>query len=960
MTSPLDIRLLGPFEVVADGHPASVSGSKRDALLALLALRQGRVVTVDALVDALWGEHLPSAPRNAVQHHVARLRAALGKDAIVAAPDGYALGDATVDTLQFEELLAEARAALREGDARRGADAVASALGLWRGAPLHGLTDTPWFEAEAQRLEALRVDTLEEQFEAALALGQHREIVPALRRAVDESAFRERLWGQLMLALYRSGRQADALEAFQEARRVLSDELGLDPGPELRRLQEAILAQDPAIAAVEVPATRRGNLPAPATSFVGRERELALVLELLAEHRLVTLSGLPGVGKTRLALEAVRSLDGAIRDGAWLVELARAESEHDVVRLIAQSLDARGPNPLARVVARLRDGDAILVLDACEHVTAAARGIVTELLAECAAVRILATSREVLHVDGEVRVPVDPLPLPDHDETSSPAVELFVARARAARPGFTLTPDTAPIVAAISRRTDGLPLAIELAAARVGVLGLAELLALVERRLSMLGGRPATDAERVALRSLVEWSYDLLHADEKTLLHQLAVHRGGASLASLVALGATYGLDDATVTYLLAALVDKSVVSVGFPGGEARYDVLDTIREYAVEQLAASGGLDAARKAHAEYFASLAGDAHDGLRRAEWRDWLRRLEAENENLWAALGYAREAGNPEIAGRLGASLGMYFLFAERVSEGRRFLELAGVAVAEDAPLALQLELTAYLVYFAIEEGDLAAAADLGEHMLKRAAGDTDPPSRALLQTSLALAHAQARNAERAAALAEEAYDVAAAGGDPWSAAVVGLMRAQVAAHAGDSSLVATMAAEAYGHAAAIGYDIFMVPAALLEAWVIEQTEGPAAAERMYSRAVELGKATGLADHALFALVRLGRCALAAGDVEQAEERFRRALAGAESGATEWVGAYARVELGRVRAAAGDVAAAARLYRQVVDWSAAPRPHQPRETLFVALAGDPAAVAALGLTELGEATATLTLQ
>ena len=282
MQELLEIRLLGPFEVLARGTIADVGGSKRQALLAMLALRQGRMVDVDALVDGLWGEELPAAPRNALHHHIARLRAALGEESIVGSPDGYALKGAHVDAVRFEELLAETRSALREGDILAAADAIASALALWRGSALQGLAGTAWFSAEARRLETLRVDALEEDFETRLALGEHRELIPALRSALTDNPFRERLWGQLMLALYRSGRQAEALETFQEARRVLADELGLEPGPELRRLQEAILAHDPAIAAVPLARRRRGNLPAPSTSFVGREDELGQVAGLSA------------------------------------------------------------------------------------------------------------------------------------------------------------------------------------------------------------------------------------------------------------------------------------------------------------------------------------------------------------------------------------------------------------------------------------------------------------------------------------------------------------------------------------------------------------------------------------------------------------------------------------------------------------------------------------------------------
>ncbi|MGZ4411667.1 MAG: BTAD domain-containing putative transcriptional regulator, partial [Gaiellaceae bacterium] len=548
MQKPLEIRLLGPFEVIAGGTPADVGGSKRQALLAMLALRQGRVVGVDDLVDGLWGEELPAAPRNALHHHIARLRAALGESSIAGSTDGYALEDARVDAVRFEELLAETRGALRDGDVSSAADAVELALVLWRGPALQGLTGTAWFSAEARRLDALRLDALEEQFETALALGENRELIAPLRSALADDPFRERLWGQLMLALYRSGRQAEALETFQEARRVLDEELGLEPGPGLRQLQESILAHDPAIAAVPVGRRRRGNLPAPSTSFVGREEELDQVAKLLREHRLVTLTGPPGVGKSRLALETARSLEGEFPEGVWVVAFARAGGADDGVRLLASALDARGSDPLARVASRLRHGSVLLVLDACEHVLGEAARIASTLLAECPGLRMLATSRETLHVASEVRVPVAPL--------GGAAVELFLERARAARPGFEPDAGDAALAVEIGRRLEGLPLAIELAAARLNVLGLAELASMLDGRATLLRDSPAGDPTRTALETLVDWSYDLLHGDEKTVVQQLAVHRGGASLASLAAAAAGHGLNEATVAYLVSALVD--------------------------------------------------------------------------------------------------------------------------------------------------------------------------------------------------------------------------------------------------------------------------------------------------------------------------------------------------------------------------------------------------------------------
>jgi predicted ATPase/DNA-binding SARP family transcriptional activator len=951
-TPSLKIRLLGPFEVVAGRGPLDVSGSKRHRLLALLALRRGRVLGVDELIDALWGEALPAAPRNALQHHVARLRAVLGQETIAASDDGYALTDATVDALRFEELLGEARVALREGDPAAAADSIAQALGLWRGPALHGLANTTWFSGEARRLEALRVDALEEQFEAALALGEHREIVSGLRAAVEENPFRERLWGQLMLALYRSGRQADALESFQGARRVLGKELGLEPGPELRRLQEAILAHDPLIAPV-LDAPRRGNLPRAPTSFVDREEELAQVIELLREHRLVTLTGPPGVGKSRLALEVGRALEGEIADGIWRVDLARAAGAADVAGLVARTVGARGADPLERVIARLRASDAMLLLDGCRSVVDEAARIASTVLSECPDVRVLATSRELLHVPGGARVHLEPLAVPDRAATESdewPALQLFLARAHAARPGFDLTPEAAPLAAEITRRVDGLPLAIELVAARVSVLGLAELLSIVERRLALRHDRPASDPARTALQDLVEWSYDLLHSDEQTLLHQLAVHRGGASFESLLTAAERHGLDEPTATYLLGALVDKSIVSVSFPDGEARYDLLDTVRDYVIEQLAESGVLAAAQKAHADYFATLADAARTGLRSPEWLSWMKRLEREHDNFWAALAYARDTPDPLVRARLGAGLGWYFGTAERVSEGRAFIE-AALAAADDVPLPLRVELLAYLCYLATEEEDLEAAVEAGEQGVALASSSEVPWETAMVQLAYAFASARAGPHERAVALAEEARRGFEKLGDRWGEGSSALTGALGAIGLGDIPTAAALTAEAVRlHE---DYDVGAIPATLLEAWLAERQEDAKAAAAAYRRALERSERAGFAEHASFALTALGAIAFADGDLSGAEAEYRRAWALADSASASWLVAQAKAKLAQVLAAGGDAEGAERLYRGVIAWSEEPRRHTAREALFIALAGSPLTAALLGLAELAEA-------
>jgi predicted ATPase/DNA-binding SARP family transcriptional activator len=963
MSASLEIRLLGPFKVFVGGRPAEVAGPKRHALLALLALRGGRMVPVEVLVDALWGAEVPVAPRNAVQHHVSRLRAALGAESIAAAPDGYALAGATVDALRFEELLATARNAVRAGDAGQAAELVARALALWRGRPLQGLPDSPWVGAEAARLEALRTDALEEQFEAVLALGKHTEVVGRIRRVLEEHPYRERLWGQLMLALYRCGRQAEALEAFGQARRVVAQELGVEPGPGLQRLQAAILAHDPALASVPVVVAPRGRLPAPVTSLVGRQQALAEAVELVGGHRLVTLVGPPGVGKSRLALAAARTVEHDFAGGVWFVELARAGRPADVARVVARTLDARGPtpsrDPMGRVVQFLRRANVLLVLDGCEPVIDEAARVAAEVLAECPEVRVLATSREVLHLEGEARLVVPPLAVPAagvdaRELAGSESVRLFLERARAARPGLPLTEDRLALAAEICRRLDGLPLAIELAAARVSVLGLREILSALEsRRPLFVDARDRRALPQRYLRTVVAWSHDLLHADEKTLLHQLAVFRGGAPLSAVVATAARGQIDAARVTQLLGALVDKSILTASFPDGGGRYDLLDTVREYAVEQLAKAGSLGAAQLAHAEYFATVADAARTELRGPNWLACTKRLELEHDNLWAALAYAREAPDPAIAVRLGAGLGWYFALAERVSEGRSFLKAALGAASADAPVGKRIELLAWLCYLATEELDLDAAIDAGERGLAVATTGPAAAESALVRGTLSLALALSGDHERAAALAEKARAGYGAAGDHWGVAASSLVRAQGAVHAGEISTVATMTAEIVRHSEAIGYDAFEVPAMLLEAWVAERRDEPVAAEDAYRRALELAGRIGFADHASFALAQLGSNALERGDTRQAEELFRQALATAEAALTSWLAAHARVQLARVLEAAGDADIPEMLYGAVVEWSQTPRPRQVRESLFVVLAGSPGAAALRGLARLAAA-------
>jgi predicted ATPase/DNA-binding SARP family transcriptional activator len=614
----MEIALLGPLVVTRGGRPLELGGGQPKLLLVLLSLEPGRVVGVERLVDAIWGERLPAEPVNALQVVASRLRRALGPDQVVVSrPPGYllALEPERVDAVRFERLTVEAHAAMATGQTERAAGLLRVALGLWRGEALADFPGVAVARAAAVRLEELRLAALEERIEAELALGRQAQMVGELQALVEREPLRERLHAQLMRALYATGRQADALAAYRRARAVLAERAGLDPGPELRELERAILGQDPELLTGEGPAllgpTAHGpgassraapgptvaapapaNLRAPLTSFVGREEEIAGVRALLHRGRLVTLTGPGGVGKTRLAVEVATRLvaeGGAGRDGAWLADLAplREAALLPGVVLEAVSPGEELTRPAAppsgggtadagaagRLLRALSDRHLLLVLDNCEHLVEAVADLAETILAACPGVRILTTSREALRVPGETRLSVPTLPVPpeglgDPEELLGyGAARLFVERARAVAPSFAA--DAAEMqtvvraVAEVCRRLDGLPLAIELAAVRVNALPLAELAARLGDRFRLLttGARTALPRHQT-LRAVVGWSWELLAPAEQTALRRLAVFTGGCTLAAAECVCAERGLAAEEVAATLAGLVEKSLLAV--------------------------------------------------------------------------------------------------------------------------------------------------------------------------------------------------------------------------------------------------------------------------------------------------------------------------------------------------------------------------------------------------------------
>ncbi|MFD0902438.1 BTAD domain-containing putative transcriptional regulator [Actinomadura sediminis] len=631
------VGILGPLAVTDGGARVPVGGARLRVLVTRLALEPGRTVTNEALVRAVWPDGGPGDPGHALQALVSRLRRCLPDGRVRSAPGGYVLDvpKDDVDAHRFERLAREGARALRDGDHARAAKALAEALALWRGDPLADAADAPFAAAGAVRVRELRLAATEDRVAAELAAGADPGGLAAeLEALAARHPLRERVRALLIEALHRAGRSAEALAVYEEFRRVLADELGTDPGDGLRAAYLDVL---------RVPRTRpRGNLRAPATGFVGREDECAWIARRLWDGRLVTLVGTGGAGKTRLATTVGERLAERFPGGVWLVELAAVaagDGARDGVRAAAAAaLGVRGPERLAEALAGV---ESLLVLDNCEHVLDAAASLAGELLGACPGLRVLATSRERLGVDGEALCPVPPL-----DEPA--AVRLFAERAAAARPGFTAD-DAA--VGAVCRRLDGLPLAIELAAARLRAMTLDQLAHRLDRRFRVLGGdrRPARHR---TLRAVVAWSWDLLDERERRVAERLAVFAGTiAPEAAHRVAGAE--LED------LDALVDRSLLQA-VEGTEPRFRMLETIREYGRERLAERGGLDGARAAHLAYFLELAERAEPHLCRAEQLDWLPLLTAEQENLLAALHTAEADGDAGSAVRLAAALAVFWM------------------------------------------------------------------------------------------------------------------------------------------------------------------------------------------------------------------------------------------------------------------------------------------------------------
>lgn len=820
----LRFGLLGRLEVTAGGRPVELLGTKPKALLVILLASANRVVPTDRLIDDLWsGAPTPGATAT-LQGYVSELRKALAEAAGAPAPiltrrPGYLISvePDQVDLLQFERLIAQAQDRAGKSFDEIGAH-LREALSLWRGPALEEFTDEPFARPVAARLEEARLWALQERVEIDLTSGCHGELVTELDDLIARHPMCERLWGQRMLALYRCGRQAEALRTYQDLRHLLGEELGIEPSPALQRLEGAILVQDlalelrqPAAAAVpppppapaaapEPPAEPIPTLPVPLTGFVGRKQELQTVRALLAGTRLLSLIGSGGSGKTRLALHLAAEERHRFAGGARFVDLSALSDPAGVPGAVGVALGLLGRGDLQSVCDRLADLELLLVLDNCEQVVDACAELVEAVLTRCPGVRVVVTSQEALQIGGETVWRVPSLGLPHPDPTAdgrsildAEAVQLFLQRASSAQPGF--APDEAALVdiARICRRLDGIPLAIELAAALVAILPVDDIVRRLDDRFALLtrGSRRSEPRQRT-LKAAVDWSYELLGGSQREMFNALSVFVGSFTLdAAEAAAGPRAGFFDD-----FSALVSKSlVVTLAGAGRPQRYRLLETMRHYGLERLGESGQEAAVRHRHAAFYMAFAEAADEKLHGSNAADWSSHLVRELPNLRAALDWSFSSGQLETGVRLAGALKWWFFGRMgQLDQARAWLEAALERRDELSPALVLKTLTATMTV-ATSQGDYHLASKAGDEAVTLAEELDDRAELAFALLARGGAAVYEGNSTRALECLGRALSLCQDHGDRWGRAWVLTFWAIQSRHAGDHHAARAPLAEA---------------------------------------------------------------------------------------------------------------------------------------------------------------------
>jgi predicted ATPase/DNA-binding SARP family transcriptional activator len=927
----LTLAVLGPVELRRDGTVLPVPTGKATELLIRLALDAGAPVSTDRLVDELWdGTALPTH-RNTLQSKVSKLRAAFGDAAaLTVSPAGYTLevDRSAIDVFSVARLAKHASGRLALGDPEAAAELCGQALGMFRGdVVLPDAGDGDWLGPHRARLDEVRIGLLEDQLEARLRLGEGSSLIGELEAALARNPLRERLWELLVTALYRAGRQGEALAAYQRVRTTLADELGLDPGPRLQRLEQQVLAQAPDLDAVRpapTPAAPAGNLPSLAAELVGREAELAAVRRLLAERRLVEVVGPGGVGKTSLAVEVGRRLardpDGPA-GGVWLVRLESASTDGRVLDAVIAAMDVPGGE--GALLERLRSLDCVLVLDNCEHVLGAVSSLAVRCLDAAPGLRVLATSQVPLSVDGEAVFELGPLPLPD-------AVELFRRRTAVHRP--THSPDGEstedPVVLDLCRALDGLPLAIELAAARTRTLSPQDIARRLDDRFAVLSDPASSRPERLrSLRSTIRWSYDLLFPDDQRGLWALSTFAGGASLPAVECVLDALDVPPATAMDVVTRLASRSLVIVAYPpetsarAGSAppstvRYQLLDSIRAFAVEAMTEAGMAQRASAAHAAWFAGAADGSTEGVRGPMQGEHLAFVAAERSNIDAALAWAA-AHDPALGLRIANGFGWAWVVLGDHRAAERLV--AALDAAADAPSAGDRACALLLAGWSeASSGRLDVAR---EHVgaasaLAKAADDIELQARCCYYLAYVVSHeGDFRAALDLTDPSRALYD----GLDrPWDQAANALFAVRAAISAGDRDRSVTEAARAVDWLRQVEDPWLQVrgEAALGELARLQYRFDDAVAH--LGRATETSGRLGFAQTEAYQMSSLGRAQCQAGDYPAGAATLALAVEKAEATGDVRLAALARVHLGRVLRALGQQPAARSVLEQAARW------------------------------------------
>src|SRR5712691_2558415 len=715
----MDIQVLGPIQWSADELAVRLGGPKHLAMLAVLLLSSGRVVSRERLLELIWDGQPPVTAIHSLEVYVSDLRRVIKRFdtecTIRSEPPGYAISvrDEAIDLRRFEQLAREGRRALERGDAQGAAILLREALELWRGPAFGGVATNRFLEGERARLEAERLDVVEDRVEAEMRLGQHARLIGELEGLVAENPFRDMLCGQLMLALYRAGRQAESSSAYQAVRVRLADELGMDPGPYLQDLLVKILRQDPSLEVQRRLGAEPGslpvtNLPTPLTSFVGRKQAVARIGQLLARSRVVTLVGPGGIGKTRLALEVGRGLLESYPDGVWLTELASLTDGGlipEAIRVTLGVSEARSKSPIETMTTYLQQRCLLIILDNCEQVVEAAAQVVEKLAVRCPKVAFLVTTRERLRIAGEQLWQVEPLSLPEATSSGpgdhvaeSEAVQLFLDRAALSRSSFALTDANSRAISEISRRLEGIPLALELAAAQVATMSTDE----IERRLDdpfplLTSGHRTASHRHQTLMAAVQWSYDLLAEDQRLIFDRLSVFRSFDLAAAATVCSMSINERDICIATTLR-LVDKSLVR--FEGG--RYRLLEPLRTFAAEKLHSRAEAASMEERHCRSFLAVADDRQPG----ELAGWLNRMETERDNLRIALGWALN-NDQELAAQIVLALDLWWRLRSHGGEVHPYLDaLLQNREAQDATRARLLMNKGWYSWYAVSAPEAA--------------------------------------------------------------------------------------------------------------------------------------------------------------------------------------------------------------------------------------------------------------